>query len=113
MALLERELSSTKTILSTYVMEASSGETEGSGDSSLATQRVAELEQILTEYKRACDNLQAKLDTVSRASGGAGGMRGDLQMEDAEMAIREDRSNQNQVESGTSPFGILFLDGRR
>lgn len=85
-------------------MEASSGEAGGSVDSTAAMQRVIELEQILEEYKRAYDELQRKLDAaVTRASVGAGA-RGDSHMEDAEMAIREDRSNQNQVESGTFPF---------
>lgn len=105
-ALLEHELESTKTMLATYVSESASGDMDGDSSRSATTaaalQRVAELEQILTEYSKSYDELRAKLEAVAAKSSTnlQAGHLGDTSMEDTEMAIREDRSNQNQLESG-------------
>lgn len=89
-------------LLATFDAEDAAFPSEvSSGDHLRMAERVRELEQLLGEYKAAYDELQAKLDEVSRTSSSASAKRENgRESEDVDMAVREERFSRNQLESG-------------
>lgn len=101
-ALLERELASTRGLLATSDAEDAAFPSEASPvDHLRMAERARELEQLLGDYKTAYDELQAKLDDVSSPSSGSIKRENGREAEDVDMAVREERFARNQLESGT------------